>query len=174
MIKIESREDLEQQMSAALQLLTEIGKEVAKADAQMADKIEAIRETVVEKKTEFDEIDAAIRKFAKKIKNDEEFFGDGRTCETLAGSLSWKMSKPAVECGDGFDEDKFPAIARKLGFEDIIRTPKEELDKTAVIRMYQSGDISDDQLKKLGLKIDQEDGLTIKFKKVDKKKLGVA
>lgn len=172
MKKIKDRKDLEERMARAAQVGAEVDVLVAKFNQDVADLTEEAREEVIEKKAEYDEIVLTIEEFAQENKKNADYFGESRTISLLAGAISWKLGKPAVETGNGFDVETFPKLARKLGFEEIIRTPPEELDKNAVIRLYSSGELTDDQLKKLGLKVDSEDGLTIKFKKIDKKKLG--
>jgi phage host-nuclease inhibitor protein Gam len=96
-----------------------------------------------------------------------ESFPEGRkSIELLHGRIGFRTSTPALKTVAGWTFKRALEVIDRL----FVRT-KEELDKEAVLAAYARGDLSDSELKRVGLRVAQEESFFVepKLEEVDAK-----
>lgn len=161
------------EVETAMNELQLLESQVAEEEASANAKIAKIRNGLTASTGAIEEQIIKLRNtlvtFADQNRDNTSIFPSGRkTLEVRAGYISIRAGTESVTLRSGFDSDEVVERARELGIKGILRKPPEELDKTAVKKLYQQEKIDDAQLKKLGLQITSKEEIKIELKTVDK------
>lgn len=167
MKKIKNRAELE----AALNDLLIAQSKREGVESFINSKTAEARQRATKELAEYDQqvvsLESAIEIFANEHRDDPDFVLPGqKSIQLRAGILQWNDGKPRVDFRDGFNEELVLAKANELGFTSLVRDGDPSLDKEAVKRLIADETLDDKSLRKLGLKIVQEESFTIKPAKV--------
>ena len=144
------REDLEQAvndyaMKAAVArgLGAELDVELGKVRERYADRIAVITDAM-------EPLAEAIEEWA--VLHPEEF-GDKKSLELVAGKIGFRTTPPSVKTLRGVREES--AVERVAKSEHVVAYIRDvqEINREAILADYAAGNVTDDELKNLGLRI---------------------
>lgn len=138
------------------------------ANAKIAD----VRDEVVSEVSPLEErvkrIKSQIEAWAEDHREDAELFPNGaKTLDLQAGTISFRLGAEKVVLKKGIKTADVIERALDGGLKKVLTTPDPELDKKAVKDLYESGRLTDADLKKLGLEITQDESINIKLKTIE-------
>lgn len=168
--KIATLEDAERVMNKLQSAKAK--KDIATGEANR--EIVAIRNPIVTKLGELEEFisncEAELKRFTKWAYDKQRgWFGGSKTINLHAGQLTLSEGKQTIELALTEEEVVARALANK--FEDIVRQPPMEINKQVVLAKITSGELTTENLRKLGIRQPPpEDSVAIKLTTVDKVK----
>jgi len=151
-------------VAEALTALAELTAVVKKEEATMNDKINDIRSKFEEKtektRNEMNQLENAIEGFALANKGE---FEKVRTKEFGAGDVGYRNNPPKVTTLSKKFTIKTATEFVKQLMPKYLRT-KEEINKEAILGEYASKALTDSDLAKVGLRVDQDETFFINLK----------
>ncbi|MBU1096872.1 MAG: host-nuclease inhibitor Gam family protein [Bacteroidetes bacterium] len=143
---------------------------IAKKEADMNNKIQKIKDKFDEETKEARASKELLEKelSAFCLLNKSEF-QKNRTKTLLFGKVGFRTTPPKVtQLNRKYTVATTIELLKKIFTGKFLRT-KEEMDKEALLAAYACGELTDDKLAAVGLKVDQEDqfGYDIDWEKID-------
>lgn len=154
-----SRFAAEAELGALAAATAERDRLVAKLEAELTD----VRQRYEEKiDTQQEAIDAATDRLQAWAEANPDEFGDRKSLDLLHGTVGFRTGNPALKTLSGWTWDR---VKEKLvgGLAAFVRT-KTEPDKEGIHGAYQRGELSDAQLREIGLRIVQDEAFFIEPK----------
>jgi len=103
--------------------------------------------------------------FVKNNRKNKQIFGKGKkSIHTRAGTVGFKNGRPSVKLPRGLDETTLIALAKQEGIAEHCVVSTERFHRTMFRQSIKAGLISEDSMKRLGIKITQREHYYVKTK----------
>jgi phage host-nuclease inhibitor protein Gam len=167
--KINNLQDLELAMNELQTMRAKIMTTRGTADEKIAQTRSAIIAETGTLEEEAIRLQNLIETFATKNRDDEELFGEKKSLNLASGTIGFKLGRPSITLEDGFTTDDVVHNLEESRLKTCVtKTTKIDVDKAAVMKLYKTGKLTDEQLKDLGLQVSQSESFFIELKTVDK------
>lgn len=160
--------DVEEAMNELQNVTASLDIKTGKANQKIAEIRNGMIEDVASLEEQKKRLSSAIESWADAHREDSELFPNGKkSLDLQAGTISFRLGAPKVVLRKKIKMVDVIARAIENGFRKILTKPEPELDKKAVKDLYDDGDLTDDDLKTLGLDITQDESVKIDLNTVD-------
>jgi len=169
MKKIKTLADCEQALNR-LQIIRSTSQVIlANANKKSAEMRQGIVEELGALREEEIRLNSQIESYTNSIRTDAEIFTDEKKSVNLhSGTIGFRSTKETVAVADGFDEEDVIKLLSVGKLKKCVKSKTtKSIDKTQIMNMVKKGEISDEDLKNLGLKKSQEENFYIDLKTVD-------
>jgi len=146
------------ELDSKLKRRRELDAEITKLKASANGKIDAVKAVL---KVNSAPIQDEINRIEKDAEDfctfNRDQFGDQKSKRMNFGVVGWRKSPGKVKTLAKWTFAKVVEKFQKLGWNDYLRTKKPDLDKDAIKEAYKSGILTESDLKKGGIKIEEPD-----------------
>lgn len=167
--------DVETAMNELVRSKAALDKRTAEANMKIADIRDEYTEDISALEEEVKRLESSIETWADEHRDDEELFPNGKkSFELQAGTISFRKGAAKVVLAKRkklADVVEFLANIThksKALWKQFLTTPAPTLDKSAVKKAYDEGDVTDEDLAEIGLAIEEgEETTKIDLKEVE-------